>query len=200
MKFPGVILGSGENVALSSGWWLCPAIGGKPHGLKILPSHVAAVSIAARNDSSVATCFSHSNGQLSLRGAPPAAGQLLKTQFCTVTVMEYENRIRAYSTPDKIFRYFATLKIISESGDAEVYMTPQDFVRSITPNEKQPESESAVLTHHTPLSCAWPLPLTSDPIRVPQGLLKKGWGSVSAISGVCDFGGGSTLGDSWSSC
>ncbi|XP_060225488.1 calcium uptake protein 1, mitochondrial isoform X2 [Meriones unguiculatus] len=54
-------------------------------------------------------------------------------------VMEYENRIRAYSTPDKIFRYFATLKIISEPGEAEVFMTPQDFVRSITPNEKQPE-------------------------------------------------------------
>uniref|UniRef100_A0A8C6UXH3 Calcium uptake protein 1, mitochondrial n=1 Tax=Neogobius melanostomus TaxID=47308 RepID=A0A8C6UXH3_9GOBI len=56
-------------------------------------------------------------------------------------VMEYENRIRAYSTPDKIFRYFATLKVISEHGDAEVYMTPQDFIRSITPNEIQPESE-----------------------------------------------------------
>ncbi|XP_036402345.1 calcium uptake protein 1, mitochondrial isoform X1 [Megalops cyprinoides] len=55
-------------------------------------------------------------------------------------VMEYENRIRAYSTPDKIFRYFATLKIINEHGDPEVYMTPQDFVRSITPNEKQPEN------------------------------------------------------------
>ncbi|XP_072484326.1 calcium uptake protein 1, mitochondrial [Notamacropus eugenii] len=54
-------------------------------------------------------------------------------------VMEYENRIRAYSTPDKIFRYFATLKIINEPGEAEVFMTPQDFVRSITPNEKQPE-------------------------------------------------------------
>lgn len=56
--------------------------------------------------------------------------------------MEYENRIRAYSTPDKIFRYFATLKVIGEHGDAEVYMTPQDFIRSITPNEKQPESKS----------------------------------------------------------
>ncbi|XP_059983046.1 calcium uptake protein 1, mitochondrial isoform X1 [Lagenorhynchus albirostris] len=54
-------------------------------------------------------------------------------------VMEYENRIRAYSTPDKIFRYFATLKVISEHGESEVFMTPQDFVRSITPNEKQPE-------------------------------------------------------------
>uniref|UniRef100_A0A2K5LHS1 Calcium uptake protein 1, mitochondrial n=1 Tax=Cercocebus atys TaxID=9531 RepID=A0A2K5LHS1_CERAT len=54
-------------------------------------------------------------------------------------VMEYENRIRAYSTPDKIFRYFATLKVSSEPGEAEVFMTPEDFVRSITPNEKQPE-------------------------------------------------------------
>ena len=69
--------------------------------------------------------------------------------------MEYENRIRAYSTPDKIFRYFATLKIISEHGDAEVYMTPQDFVRSITPNEKQPESRplsSLLLSPSLPLS------------------------------------------------
>lgn len=59
-------------------------------------------------------------------------------------VMEYENRIRAYSTPDKIFRYFATLKVINEHGESEVFMTPQDFVRSITPNEKQPESECCV--------------------------------------------------------
>uniref|UniRef100_A0A8C9ZRE1 Calcium uptake protein 1, mitochondrial n=1 Tax=Sander lucioperca TaxID=283035 RepID=A0A8C9ZRE1_SANLU len=58
----------------------------------------------------------------------------------SASVMEYENRIRAYSTPDKIFRYFATLKVIGEHGDAEVYMTPQDFIRSITPNEKQPEN------------------------------------------------------------
>lgn len=63
--------------------------------------------------------------------------------------MEYENRIRAYSTPDKIFRYFATLKVIGEHGDAEVYMTPQDFIRSITPNEKQPESESHSLLSAT---------------------------------------------------
>lgn len=58
--------------------------------------------------------------------------------------MEYENRIRAYSTPDKIFRYFATLKVINEPGETEVFMTPQDFVRSITPNEKQPERKSTV--------------------------------------------------------
>ncbi|XP_051679746.1 calcium uptake protein 1, mitochondrial isoform X1 [Oryctolagus cuniculus] len=62
-----------------------------------------------------------------------------KRGFRDRKVMEYENRIRAYSTPDKIFRYFATLKVINEPGEAEVFMTPQDFVRSITPNEKQPE-------------------------------------------------------------
>ena len=49
-------------------------------------------------------------------------------------MIEYENRIRDYSTPDKIFRYFATLKV-----DSEVFMTPEDFVRSITPGMKQPE-------------------------------------------------------------
>ncbi|XP_018418414.1 PREDICTED: calcium uptake protein 1, mitochondrial isoform X2 [Nanorana parkeri] len=63
-----------------------------------------------------------------------------RTGFRDRKVMEYENRIRAYSTPDKIFRYFATLKVIHESGEHEVFMTPQDFVRSITPNEKQPEN------------------------------------------------------------
>ncbi|XP_030059348.1 calcium uptake protein 1, mitochondrial isoform X2 [Microcaecilia unicolor] len=63
-----------------------------------------------------------------------------RTGFRDRKVMEYENRIRAYSTPDKIFRYFATLKVISETGESEVFMTPQDFVRSITPNEKQPEN------------------------------------------------------------
>lgn len=53
--------------------------------------------------------------------------------------MEYENRIRAYSTPDKIFRYFATVNIKdTETGEYNIYMTPQDFLRSITPNELQP--------------------------------------------------------------
>nr|XP_008104876.1 PREDICTED: calcium uptake protein 1, mitochondrial isoform X3 [Anolis carolinensis] len=70
----------------------------------------------------------------------PAEGKKKKRSgFRDRKVMEYENRIRAYSTPDKIFRYFATLKVISEHGESEVFMTPQDFVRSITPNEKQPE-------------------------------------------------------------
>ncbi|XP_050393744.1 calcium uptake protein 1, mitochondrial isoform X2 [Patella vulgata] len=61
-----------------------------------------------------------------------------KIGFRDRKIIEYENRIRQYSTPDKIFRYFATLKVKCE-GDWEVFMTPQDFVRSLTPGIKQPE-------------------------------------------------------------
>lgn len=57
-------------------------------------------------------------------------------------IIRYENRIRAFSTPDKIFRYFATLKVHNkETGDWEVFMTPEDFVRSITPGIRQPEGK-----------------------------------------------------------
>ncbi|CAL1532340.1 unnamed protein product [Lymnaea stagnalis] len=61
-----------------------------------------------------------------------------KIGFRDRRIIGYEDRIRAYSTPDKIFRYFATLKV-NQDGDWEVYMTPEDFVRSITPGVKQPE-------------------------------------------------------------
>ena len=54
-------------------------------------------------------------------------------------VIGYEDRIRAYSTPDKIFRYFATLQILGEDSQAQIYMTPEDFLRSITPGWIQPD-------------------------------------------------------------
>jgi len=66
-----------------------------------------------------------------------------KVGFRDRKIIEYENRIRQYSTPDKIFRYFATLRVMQELPDggtsSEVYMTPLDFLRSITPGAKQPE-------------------------------------------------------------
>uniref|UniRef100_A0A182KH40 Uncharacterized protein n=1 Tax=Anopheles christyi TaxID=43041 RepID=A0A182KH40_9DIPT len=49
-------------------------------------------------------------------------------------IIEYENRIRQYSTPDKVFRYFATIH-----DSVEVFMTPIDFLTSMTPGMKQPE-------------------------------------------------------------
>ncbi|XP_073951155.1 calcium uptake protein 1 homolog, mitochondrial-like isoform X1 [Choristoneura fumiferana] len=61
-----------------------------------------------------------------------------KIGFRDRKIIEYENRMRSYSTPDKIFRYFATVKLtISES--TEVFMTPDDFLRAITPGMKQPD-------------------------------------------------------------
>ncbi|KAI1286256.1 Calcium uptake protein 1 -like protein, mitochondrial [Halotydeus destructor] len=63
-----------------------------------------------------------------------------KIGFRERKIIEYENRIRSYSTPDKIFRYFATIKIVSESDDVnEVLMTPHDFLRALTPGLKQPD-------------------------------------------------------------
>ncbi|KAG1658554.1 Calcium uptake protein 1, mitochondrial [Nymphon striatum] len=70
-----------------------------------------------------------------------------KIGFKDRKIIEYENRIRAFSTPDKIFRYFATLRIAHQEANhehsmaipSEVYMTPNDFLRSITPGAKQPE-------------------------------------------------------------
>lgn len=58
-------------------------------------------------------------------------------------IIEYENRIRAYSTPDKIFRYFATVKVTSLE-DTEVYMTPDDFLRAITPGMRQPDGRAFI--------------------------------------------------------
>ncbi|XP_077270279.1 mitochondrial calcium uptake 1 isoform X2 [Temnothorax americanus] len=60
-----------------------------------------------------------------------------KIGFRDRKIIEYENRIRAYSTPDKIFRYFATVSVTSLKG-TEVYMIPDDFLRAITPDLQQP--------------------------------------------------------------
>ncbi|XP_017784510.1 PREDICTED: calcium uptake protein 1 homolog, mitochondrial isoform X2 [Nicrophorus vespilloides] len=59
-----------------------------------------------------------------------------KIGFRDRKIIEYENRIRHYSTPDKVFRYFATLQ---SADHTEIYMTPDDFLRSITPGQKQPD-------------------------------------------------------------
>ncbi|XP_056630498.1 calcium uptake protein 1 homolog, mitochondrial isoform X1 [Diorhabda sublineata] len=63
-----------------------------------------------------------------------------KIGFRDRKIIEYENRIRHYSTPDKVFRYFATLQIPGPTIDQhEIYMTPDDFLRSMTPGLKQPD-------------------------------------------------------------
>ncbi|RNA24969.1 calcium uptake 1 mitochondrial isoform X2 [Brachionus plicatilis] len=63
-----------------------------------------------------------------------------KQSFRDRKIIQYENKIRHYSTPDKVFRYFATLKIWNEKlNDYEVFMKPDDLIRSLTYGVKQPE-------------------------------------------------------------
>jgi len=56
--------------------------------------------------------------------------------------INYQNRIRKFSTPDKVFRLFATIKVLPKDENSkkkgQVFMTPDDFVRSITPGSMQP--------------------------------------------------------------
>lgn len=62
--------------------------------------------------------------------------------FGLFQIIEYENRMRQYSTPDKVFRYFATLQVSHPTNHPEqheVFMTPDDFLRSMTPGLKQPD-------------------------------------------------------------
>lgn len=61
-----------------------------------------------------------------------------KVGFRERKIIEYENRIRQFSTPDKIFRYFATVRLTTSQGTT-VCMTPDDFLRSIYPGIKQPD-------------------------------------------------------------
>ena len=63
-----------------------------------------------------------------------------KISFVDKKKIAYENRIRAYSTPDKIFRYFGTVKLFDEDNpQGLICMTPDDFLRSISPGLKQPD-------------------------------------------------------------
>lgn len=61
----------------------------------------------------------------------------------TAKIIEYENRIRQFSTPDKIFRYFATVRL-QDATQTIVCMTPEDFLRSIYPGIKQPDGKSLI--------------------------------------------------------
>ncbi|KAH8271971.1 hypothetical protein KR044_012455 [Drosophila immigrans] len=54
-------------------------------------------------------------------------------------IIEYENRMRQFSTPDKVFRYFATIIVPTPDDRHEVYMTPLDFLASMTPGMRQPD-------------------------------------------------------------
>ncbi|XP_016959950.1 calcium uptake protein 1 homolog, mitochondrial [Drosophila biarmipes] len=63
-----------------------------------------------------------------------------RASFRDYTIRQYENRLRLFSHPTKIFRYFATIKMRNKYGKWELYMTASDFMRSIQPGVRQPEN------------------------------------------------------------
>ncbi|CAB4063056.1 MICU1 [Lepeophtheirus salmonis] len=95
-------------------------------------------------------------------------------------IIDYENRVRQYSTPDKIFRYFATIKVVDEKGHFEVMMTPQDFLRSLTPGEKQPEAYG--LDSYSQISPDEMKILTPDKIGVDRSSIFHHFGACGLIS------------------
>ena len=55
-----------------------------------------------------------------------------KYGFRTRKIITYENRIRSYSTPDKIFRYFATIKVVDDTGNHTKLNSSELFKQEIT--------------------------------------------------------------------
>ncbi|XP_066602813.1 calcium uptake protein 1 homolog, mitochondrial-like isoform X2 [Prorops nasuta] len=98
--------------------------------------NVSAKAIALKNDESI-------EGENQIENIEEEEPKKKKTKkqkigFRDRKIIEYENRIRHYSTPDKVFRYFATLQVTNNDVH-EVFMTPDDFLRSMTPGVKQPD-------------------------------------------------------------
>ncbi|CCF23405.1 Calcium uptake protein 1 homolog, mitochondrial [Caenorhabditis elegans] len=103
-----------------------------------LKDQIKSASLPFRPEASQKEEVTESNGEVEEVKEKPKKKKL---GFRERRIIEYEDRLRLYSTPDKIFRYFATLKIIDpneDSGRFEVFMTPEDFLRSFTPGVMQP--------------------------------------------------------------
>uniref|UniRef100_A0A1B6E3W6 EF-hand domain-containing protein n=1 Tax=Clastoptera arizonana TaxID=38151 RepID=A0A1B6E3W6_9HEMI len=106
---------------------------------KVFPAVEAASHINEKrvNDGDVNTTDDEDDGSKKKKRSKEKVG------FRDRKIIEYENRIRHFSTPDKVFRYFATLQVVhvhtSGAETHEVFMTPDDFLRSLTPGIKQPD-------------------------------------------------------------
>ena len=60
--------------------------------------------------------------------------------FKDQTISNYEDKIRFYAEPNKVFRYFASVEV-----DGVVFMRPADFVRAVTPGQRQPPGKNTLL-------------------------------------------------------
>ena len=58
----------------------------------------------------------------------PASESSELPSFSERTIGNYENRIRRFSAPERVFEYFSSVEI-----DKQYYMTPEDLARAMTP-------------------------------------------------------------------
>ncbi|XP_058120911.1 calcium uptake protein 1 homolog, mitochondrial-like isoform X1 [Anopheles ziemanni] len=98
----------------------------------------AGVEMGKKNDSAELEQEEEDDGEGDVDAQGKKKSRKEKIGFRDRKIIEYENRMRTFSTPDKIFRYFATVKLL-HGESSTVYMTPYDFLRAITPGMKQPE-------------------------------------------------------------
>uniref|UniRef100_A0AAG5DTD9 EF-hand domain-containing protein n=2 Tax=Anopheles atroparvus TaxID=41427 RepID=A0AAG5DTD9_ANOAO len=100
----------------------------------------AGVEMGKKNDSAELEQDEEEDGEGDVDAQGKKKSRKEKIGFRDRKIIEYENRIRQYSTPDKVFRYFATIQAPQGAGESvEVFMTPIDFLTSMTPGMKQPE-------------------------------------------------------------
>ena len=108
-------------------------------GIEIVENSAAAVKKGGMFNLKAEESIVVNTNEMNVKDIEVVEGGKEKIGFRDRKIIEYENRIRQYSTPDKVFRYFATYKLVDDRGNSEVMMTPLDFLRSISPGEKQPE-------------------------------------------------------------
>ncbi|KAL8019735.1 putative calcium uptake protein/3 [Plasmopara halstedii] len=87
--------------------------------LRSVRSSSAVAAIAAAASSSAACSWSTSRLEATIDDKPT---------FTERTVGSYENRLRKFSSPERVFEYFSSVKL-----DKEYYMTRDDLARAVTP-------------------------------------------------------------------
>jgi hypothetical protein len=89
-------------------------------------AHAATVAVAATFSANWVgdDCFADEGQQGDSRERPSFKEGMLGS---------YENRIRSFSPPERVFEFFAS---VTESGKS--YMTPGDFARAVTPYQFKP--------------------------------------------------------------
>ncbi|GLE11788.1 hypothetical protein PINS_up024454 [Pythium insidiosum] len=65
---------------------------------------------------------------LAAYSASSARSEAASPSFSERTIGNYENRLRRFSSPERVFEYFSSVEI-----DKQFYMTREDLARAVTP-------------------------------------------------------------------